>query len=277
MPLMGIGCRWGALSLLACLLSVLATAQQAMPSDSATNAESPSLHLHPLSRDYLTSYLTDSRDMLLAPWHFDRRSRRLTGLAVGAVGLAMWFDGDLHSGLSFSARQERLAGYTNPLGNGLLLLPLSGLLWLEGYRKSDAHWQLTGLNLAKAGISARILVQLPKYLFQRQRPLESPDNPFVFEGPFGSYRHNSFPSGHVATAFATAAVMHRAFGEDHVWVPVVFYGLGLASATGRIVQQKHWLSDVLFAAIIGQCVGDFVSRRGSTRFEVNGAGVAYKL
>jgi membrane-associated phospholipid phosphatase len=271
------GLRKGLLGLLTCLFSALAWAQTELPAELAPEVEKRPLHLHPVSRDYLVSYLADGRELLLAPWHFDRRQRRNTAFVLGGIGLAMWLDADVKTALMLKEPPHAWAGYTDPLGNGMLLIPLSGVLWLEARLRGNEHGQLTGLNLAKAGIGARILVQLPKYMFQRHRPGDSPANPFIFEGPFGNYRNNSFPSGHVTTAFATAAVMRQAYGAEHPWVPVLFYGLGAASAAGRLYQNKHWLSDVLLAAIIGQWVGDFVSLKGSTRFELNGAGVAYKL
>lgn len=61
----------------------------------------------------------------------------------------------------------------------------------------------------------------------------------------------SFPSGHTATAFAAAEFMRQEFKDNS---PVYSYiGYSLAGATGalRMMNNKHWLSDVLAGAGVG--------------------------
>lgn len=68
----------------------------------------------------------------------------------------------------------------------------------------------------------------------------------------------SFPSGHTTLVFTSAAVL---FNEFHQTAPVLAYsGYAFAATTGtfRILNNKHWLSDVLVAAGIGIIVTDLV-------------------
>lgn len=69
--------------------------------------------------------------------------------------------------------------------------------------------------------------------------------------PDGSNSH-SFPSGHTATAFMTATMMHKEYGLTRS----PLYSIGaysLATATGltRQLNNKHWMSDVMVGAGIG--------------------------
>ncbi|MFZ9660768.1 MAG: phosphatase PAP2 family protein [Chitinophagaceae bacterium] len=63
--------------------------------------------------------------------------------------------------------------------------------------------------------------------------------------------YNSFPSGHTATAFTGAEMLHQEYGDVSVWYSVI--GYSLASATGllRMLNNRHSLGDVLGGAGIG--------------------------
>ncbi len=77
----------------------------------------------------------------------------------------------------------------------------------------------------------------------------------------------SFPSGHSASSFATAAVLERHFGWK-VGLPA--YGLALYVAVSRLSENKHYLSDVIFGAGIGIVSGRAVTvGRGAQTFAMS--------
>lgn len=70
----------------------------------------------------------------------------------------------------------------------------------------------------------------------------------------------SFPSGHTSNAFVMATVLFHEFKNTK---PVLAYsGFVFASATGalRVLNNEHWVSDVLVGAGIGILVTDLVYR-----------------
>ncbi len=70
----------------------------------------------------------------------------------------------------------------------------------------------------------------------------------------------SFPSGHTSNAFMMATILFHEFKETK---PVLAYsGFVFASATGalRVLNNAHWVSDVLVGAGIGIIVTDLVYR-----------------
>lgn len=74
--------------------------------------------------------------------------------------------------------------------------------------------------------------------------------------PDNTDRH-SFPSGHAATAFFTATLLHKEYGRTRSpWYSVGGYVSATASGLSRIVNNKHWLSDVLTGAGIGILCGE---------------------
>ena len=68
--------------------------------------------------------------------------------------------------------------------------------------------------------------------------------------PDGS-RHNSFPSGHTATAFAAAHLLHKEYGGISPWISVAGYSIASFVGVSRILNNRHWISDVLAGAGIG--------------------------
>lgn len=71
------------------------------------------------------------------------------------------------------------------------------------------------------------------------------------ERPDGSNRR-SFPSGHTATAFMTATMLHHEYGLTvSPWISVAGYATATVTAVSRQLNNRHWLSDVLVGAGIG--------------------------
>ncbi len=61
----------------------------------------------------------------------------------------------------------------------------------------------------------------------------------------------SFPSGHTANAFAGATILSMEYQENYHWVPCVAYGTASLVGGMRILNNRHYLSDVLFGAGLG--------------------------
>jgi len=68
--------------------------------------------------------------------------------------------------------------------------------------------------------------------------------------PDGS-TYNSFPSGHTAAAFVGAEMMNQEFGWRSPWYSVAGYTMATATGVLRVMNNRHWLSDVITGAGIG--------------------------
>lgn len=75
-----------------------------------------------------------------------------------------------------------------------------------------------------------------------------------------SGRRNSFPSGHTAEAFAGAAFLAREYGYRTPWVSIGAYAAATAVGACRVLNNRHWLSDVLVGAGIGMLSTELVFR-----------------
>lgn len=70
------------------------------------------------------------------------------------------------------------------------------------------------------------------------------------ERPDGS-SNNSFPSGHTATAFAGAEFLWQEYKDKSIWYGVSGYIVATATGVFRVVNNRHWVTDVAAGAGIG--------------------------
>ncbi len=63
--------------------------------------------------------------------------------------------------------------------------------------------------------------------------------------------NDSFSSGHTSSAFASATLLHEEYGHRSVWYSVGGYGVATGVGALRILNNRHWLADVLFGAGVG--------------------------
>lgn len=61
----------------------------------------------------------------------------------------------------------------------------------------------------------------------------------------------SFPSGHTATAFMCATMLHKEYGHISPWISIGGYTVATATGISRILNNKHWIADVMVGAGIG--------------------------
>jgi hypothetical protein len=62
---------------------------------------------------------------------------------------------------------------------------------------------------------------------------------------------HSIPSGHTTVAFTNAAVLHQEFRETSSVLAYSGYAFAVTTGTFRMLNNKHWLSDILVGAGIG--------------------------
>ncbi len=111
--------------------------------------------------------------------------------------------------------------------------------------ESENHWFDQTKNLVVSVVVTSLITRSLKQIVGKTRPTGAP---------------YAFPSGHTSNAFANATVLYHEFRDTS---PVIAYsGFAFSTATGalRIVNNRHWLSDVLFGAGTGMLVTHLVYR-----------------
>ncbi|MBQ0053202.1 MAG: phosphatase PAP2 family protein [Bacteroidales bacterium] len=63
---------------------------------------------------------------------------------------------------------------------------------------------------------------------------------------------NSFPSGHTATAFVAATILHKEYGLTRSpWYSILGYSVATTTGVMRTLNNRHWISDVMVGAGLG--------------------------
>jgi membrane-associated phospholipid phosphatase len=216
-----------------------------------------------LNGAYFKSYFADVRDVAGAPIRWDRREW-LSVTALAGITLVVYTQDDALRDLfqrnRWHVAEQSSRYFFEPLGRGEVIFPMMGGVTIAGLATGNQRLSRAGLTAVKAMAVTALFTHAIKYAAQRYRPHEyDPPNPRIWEGPFGTYTHTSFPSGHSSVVFAAAAVFAGEY-RDKPWVPVLAYTLASLSALSRIYDDEHWATDVIIGSALGFGIGKLVYR-----------------
>lgn len=114
---------------------------------------------------------------------------------------------------------------------------------------------IVSLSLASAGVKGKhklgdqiILALLSNII--AQGVTQSLKRIIAYPRPNGEDNH-SFPSGHTTTAFANAQILHEEYGSRSVFYSIGGYATATAVGGMRVLNNQHWVADVLMGAGIG--------------------------
>lgn len=142
-------------------------------------------------------------------------------------------------------RDHSFLGFHDPIDNFLAVAPIGvnyGLDLLKVPARDDFLNQT--LILAKSEVATLGVVYILKYATHERRP----DN--------SDYR--SFPSGHTAEAFLAATFLDKEFRSASPWISVAGYTMATATGALRILNNKHWIGDVLVGAGVGMLTTNII-------------------
>ena len=97
------------------------------------------------------------------------------------------------------------------------------------------------VNLGLVVLKSEAIMLGSVYLVKKLTNIERPD---------GS-NNLSFPSGHTAQAFLAASIVHAEFRDKSQWYGIGAYTLATSVAAFRMINDKHWQSDVIAGAGFG--------------------------
>jgi len=61
----------------------------------------------------------------------------------------------------------------------------------------------------------------------------------------------SFPSNHATFAFISATFLHMEYKDQSIWYGIAGYSIATATGVLRMLNNEHWMSDILVGAGIG--------------------------
>jgi membrane-associated phospholipid phosphatase len=135
-------------------------------------------------------------------------------------------------------RQESFPNFSNKIDDFIQFAPHGAVFALDwiGVKSKHGFGDKIGLVLTGSIIMLGTVNAL-KYTTDQIRP----DNSSA----------NSFPSGHTANAFFGAAVLAEEYKDQSIIYPIAGYTVATATGVFRMLNNRHWASDVLVGAGIG--------------------------
>lgn len=115
------------------------------------------------------------------------------------------------------------------------IVAVYGLNWLGVKGKNDFA------NRTAILIKSEMMVTMLTFSLKRITAVPRPD----------TKRLTSFPSGHTAQAFAAATFMAREYGHKSIWYSIGAYSVATGVGAMRVMNNRHWISDVMVGAGIG--------------------------
>lgn len=202
----------------------------------------------------------EALDLLKTP--IDTDGYGLVGtLAVGgAVGLTYLFDEDIRDKVQGErgSTLDTAADIGSVVGNPLLHLGIAGAVYGGGVLAESPEWRETGAMLGEAAILADATSFILKQAIGRGRPFATGDKgsfrPFQFKSDY-----DSLPSMHTASSFAMASVL--ASESESMGTKALYYAAATFVGFSRIYEDKHWASDIILGAAIGELCGRVVTNR----------------
>lgn len=136
------------------------------------------------------------------------------------------------------------------LGRFEAVSALAGGLYLVGGAAHHPEMHRAGLRALESLAISSVGTTALKIMVGRARPGDGRE-----EDTFHPFRLSStswsFPSGHTSAVFAVAGALSSELGHDHPWVPFVAYPAATWVGVSRIVDGRHWATDVLAGAVVG--------------------------
>ena len=157
------------------------------------------------------------------------------------IGTGLYTLSDNHSFNRFRVR-DALLDYTNGYRTNLDdYLSYGPSVLLAGLTAAGVKGRSTPFDRAGLWLTANAVAGVVTYGLKRTTGCVRPDQSNT----------QSFPSGHTSFAFAGAGVLDREFGRTSVLIPIAGYAMAGTTGYLRMVNDKHWISDVLVGAGIG--------------------------
>lgn len=158
----------------------------------------------------------------------------LMGAGIATMGDHLWYD----RYDAYDCIQRNYPDFQSRVENYLVFLPAVTVygLNLAGVKGKNNFMDRSIallVSVTLTGISSNFLKSATKVW----RPNGSDDR--------------SFPSSHTALAFVSATFLHEEFKHRSPWYSIAGYSIATATGVLRMMNDQHWLSDVLVGAGLG--------------------------
>ncbi len=156
---------------------------------------------------------------------------------IGAGVYTMQDNGFYSSHDARDLRHRTAPNFSTKVDDYLMFLPVAYMYGFNAFSSQNRHEmpRQTALLLASGALTSAIVWPMKK--------ITNIDRP--------NGEDHAFPSGHTAYAFTIATVVDKEFRHKSPWISVGSYTLAGATGVLRVMNNKHWMADVLAGAGVG--------------------------
>lgn len=158
----------------------------------------------------------------------------------------------LDNGIDASPQESRtfIRELPDVLGTSALYFGLGGTSVLVGHLADDETARRVGWRMIETLAVTGLTTTGFKAAIGRSRPGHGREQD-EFDAFTDAHSYWSFPSGHTSTAFAVATVLSLELGEAEPWIPYVAYPIATWVGVARVMDEKHWPTDIVAGAALG--------------------------
>lgn len=146
--------------------------------------------------------------------------------------------------IAYSINKGSVGRFNIPMDDYIQYIPLAEIYTANFIGvKSENHWFDQTKYLLIANIITSMITHLGKNIINKQRPNGS---------------NHAFPSGHTSFSFVNSSVLYEEYKDTSSLL--AYSGFGISTLVGglRIMNNKHWFSDVIVGAGVGILVAKLV-------------------
>lgn len=214
-------------------------------------------------------------DLAVTPFQLENGNIFITLGVAGAVGLTYTFDKQIQEKLTARSNRalNKAADAGSLIGDPYLHLGVAALVYGGAILADSAKWKEVGEMMAEALILADASTLVIKEAGGRGRP-DTTSSKGDFK-PFGFKKnYDSLPSSHTSSSFALASVL--AATSDSLAMKTAYYGAATFVGFSRAYKNKHWASDVVLGAALGELCGRVVTSYHAGKNKVALAPITYE-
>ena len=128
-------------------------------------------------------------------------------------------------------------------------------LYAFGLLTKNEKVRKTSVLIISSSITTGFIQSFTKAAVGRARPDSGFDN-YTFNPFSGESTYRSFPSGHTILSVTMAHSIAKQF--DDIWVKVGIYTLGALPPISRVIDDAHWITDIVFSTALSIIVVDCI-------------------
>lgn len=158
----------------------------------------------------------------------------LIGTGIATMNDRGWYS----SQDAYECIQEKIPNFHTHIDDYLIFVPAAGVygLNLAGVKGENSFLDRSLVYLFSFSLTAATTG-----IIKRSSGILRPDGSDT----------RSFPSSHTAIAFVSATFLHEEYKDQSIWYGVAGYSIATVSGVLRMMNNRHWMSDVLVGAGIG--------------------------